>query len=296
MGCPYEADILAERVGKYPRRTFREALERYANEISVKKEGEDHERKRIAAFIQNFPDLVNKQFAEVKPNDIAKWRDTRLSEVSSGSVRREANLFSNVFTIGKKEWRWCGESPFADIEKPRDNPSRKRRVSPWEIKRICRQLGYVTGRIETKTQEVALAFLISLRTGMRAGEVLRIDDKTADLVSRVITVKHKTQYLTGEERKIPITAKTVRLIDYLKARGKYFTVSNASRSALFRKARIAQGIDNLRFHDARAEGITRFSRKVDVLTLAKISGHKDLKILLNTYYRETPEDIAKRLT
>jgi len=33
----------------------------------------------------------------------------------------------------------------------------------------------------------------------------------------------------------------------------------------------------------------------DVMTLARISRHKDLRILLNTYYRESAEDIAARL-
>ncbi|MBL3575740.1 hypothetical protein JMK10_16285 [Rhodovulum sulfidophilum] len=41
--------------------------------------------------------------------------------------------------------------------------------------------------------------------------------------------------------------------------------------------------------------LTRLSAKVDALTLAKISGHRDLSILLNAYYRETAADIAKKL-
>jgi integrase len=36
-------------------------------------------------------------------------------------------------------------------------------------------------------------------------------------------------------------------------------------------------------------------KTVDVMTLAKISGHKDLSILQNTYYRESAEDIAARI-
>lgn len=31
------------------------------------------------------------------------------------------------------------------------------------------------------------------------------------------------------------------------------------------------------------------------MTLAKISGHRDLRILLNTYYREDAASIARRL-
>lgn len=54
-------------------------------------------------------------------------------------------------------------------------------------------------------------------------------------------------------------------------------------------------IEDLHFHDSRAEALTRLARKVDVMTLARISGHKDLRVLLETYYRESAADIAKRL-
>ena len=43
-----------------------------------------------------------------------------------------------------------------------------------------------------------------------------------------------------------------------------------------------------------AEALTRMSRRVDILTLQKISGHIDIGQLAY-YYRETPADIAKRL-
>jgi len=43
-----------------------------------------------------------------------------------------------------------------------------------------------------------------------------------------------------------------------------------------------------------AEALTRLSRKVDILTLQRISGHIDIN-QLSAYYRETPADIAKRL-
>ena len=37
------------------------------------------------------------------------------------------------------------------------------------------------------------------------------------------------------------------------------------------------------------------AREVDVMTLARISGRADLKMLLAVYYRETAEQIAARL-
>ncbi|OYD78330.1 UNVERIFIED_ORG: phage integrase family protein [Burkholderia sp. CF145] len=48
-------------------------------------------------------------------------------------------------------------------------------------------------------------------------------------------------------------------------------------------------IKEIHFHDSRVEALTRLARSVDVMALAKISGHKDLAILQNTHYREAPK-------
>jgi len=64
---------------------------------------------------------------------------------------------------------------------------------------------------------------------------------------------------------------------------------------VFRRARDNCGIQDLHFHDTRREALTRLSKKVPVEVLAKISGHRDLRILLNVYYRPDMADIAKML-
>ncbi len=66
-------------------------------------------------------------------------------------------------------------------------------------------------------------------------------------------------------------------------------------SALFSRLLSELLIDGLTFHDARATALTLLSRRMDVLTLSRISRHRDLRILSNTYYRETAESIARRI-
>lgn len=44
-----------------------------------------------------------------------------------------------------------------------------------------------------------------------------------------------------------------------------------------------------------AQAAALLSRRMDVLTLARISRHKDLKILMAHYYRESAEQIAARI-
>jgi integrase len=210
-------------------------------------------------------------------------------------VQRDVNVLSNVFTIARDEWKWINDTPFRGFNAPGDNPPRIRRIQPTEIRRLLRHLGYVVGaHPASKSAQTGFAFLISLRTGMRAGEILALNKSRVDLPKRLASVPHKTEHLTGRPRIVPLSKHAIRLLAPFQ-RGFEWTVTSASLDALFRKARESLLIHDLHFHDARADALTRFARKVDVMQLARISGHKDLRILMDHYYRVTPAEIAGRL-
>lgn len=291
-----EAELLAVKRGAFPRKTLADAMDRYVDEVSATKRGEKYERLRIEAWKRDFPKLVAMQLTEVDTPHIGAWRDARLKTVSTGSVLRESNLLRNIFSVARDEWKWCGHAPFKGLRMPQENAARERRIAPGEVKMLVRWLGYRTGqKPRTKQQEVALAFLLALRTAMRAGELLSLSGANVDLVKRVARVHHKTEHLTGRMREVPLSRAAVRLLTPVMGKGPVFSISSASLDTLFRKARDSLGIKGLRFHDTRGEALTRFARRVDALTLAKISGHKDLRILMDHYYRETAADIAARL-
>ena len=54
------------------------------------------------------------------------------------------------------------------------------------------------------------------------------------------------------------------------------------------------GATTTRPTDPGDEATSRLSKKVDVLTLAKITGHKDLNMLM-VYYDEDMSEVAKRI-
>lgn len=60
----------------------------------------------------------------------------------------------------------------------------------------------------------------------------------------------------------------------------------------FRKAKC--GLSEIKFHDTRHEAITRLvnNQKLPVEVLAKVTGHKNIKVLVNTYYNPDVDDIA----
>ena len=72
------------------------------------------------------------------------------------------------------------------------------------------------------------------------------------------------------------------------------TVRSATASSLFKKACKKAGVENLRFHDTRHEGLTRLAQKIGVLDLARVVGHRDTRSLM-VYYNPTATEIADRL-
>jgi integrase len=289
------------------RHTVAEMLRRYGEEVSITKRGARAEQLRLAAFVRDFPTLAELTLAEFKTPHLAQWRDARLKDregpdgktikkVSPAAVSRDINLIRNAFKIAREEWHWMEHNPFKGFRLPPEAAPRTRRISWREVKTIVRWLGHRPGVAPvSKSQEVALAFLVALRSAMRVSEILSLGRGTLDMKKRVATVSHKMEYLTGKPRQVPLTRQAIRLLRPVAERERCFTVTADSLDALFRKAKKSIGIADLHFHDSRAEALTRLSRRVDVMTLAKISGHKDLRILQEVYYRESPEDIAARL-
>ena len=299
-----EAAILSGARGEYPRRTLAEAVERYRREVTDSKTASTSraDNLRFDAWLRDFPELANKVLHEITADDLANWRDARLKQVSGSSVLREAQQYRPVWTIAVKQWKWAPKSPWQEIRLPAKAHARRRTGGWTEIRRMLRSAG-ASPRVSPSTpqQQAAWAMLVALHTAMRSGEILRMSRSTVDLKRKVYELpKHKTEALIGA-RRVPLTSRAVRLLRVLEAqaqregRDAYFTISDASRDVLYRKLRDRTMIEGLRFHDLRATALTLLSKRVDVMTLARISGHVDINELFNTYYRETAEDIAARI-
>lgn len=276
--------------------TLADLMERYIETVMPAKRGGELEARQARAFLRDFAWLADKRLADLDTPDFARWRDERLRTVSDATVLRNLNWLRHAFRLAREEWRWMTGNPLQGLRIPKNPAPRTRRVSPAEVRALCRILDYRPGKApQTKSQEVALAFMVGLRSGMRAGEILSLGSPNLDLRRRVASAAHKTQHLTGKPRDVPLTRHAARLLAPVADRERCFTISSAVLDTLFRKARDRLLIEDLHFHDSRAEALTRLARKVDVMTLAKISGHKDLRILQNAYFRETAEQIAARI-
>lgn len=286
-----EADIIAGKAGKVPDKPFSALLEKYRDEVSITKRGERWERLRLELIMRD--PLAGVRLNEISERDIAEWRDRRLKVVSEASVRREWNLLSHACSVAVKEWKWLTVNPMKGVRRPEAPPARDRLLSCWEIEAIITALGFEDDvKPDTVSACVAYALLFALETGMRCGEICDLGwDDVAESVAEVR--KGKTRAAT---RRVPLSPYARELIAAMRGMDKnsVFGLKTSQVDALFRKARDRCEIDGLHFHDSRATAITRLASKLDVLSLARMIGHRDIK-MLQVYYRESAEDMAGRL-
>jgi integrase len=86
---------------------------------------------------------------------------------TGGSVNRKLDVISSMYTTFKREWGYPVENPVLSIRRPKRSEPRDRRLSDVEIDKLLK--GNRTSPMMKSIIE------ISLETGMRLSEILRID-------------------------------------------------------------------------------------------------------------------------
>ncbi|MFT4190749.1 MAG: hypothetical protein QM617_04390 [Comamonas sp.] len=152
-------------------KTLKDAVDRYMDEVTPTKRGENFENTRLLAFLRDplFPS--KKLIGEVGTDDLARWRDGWQARVKPGTVLREITIVTHLFDVARREWRWISVNPVDDMHRPPKPAHRERVISGSEIRRMLRVMGWSRHKpVRSAGQAVAACFLGALQTGMRAGE------------------------------------------------------------------------------------------------------------------------------
>jgi len=275
--------------------TLLECLERYSNEIVPLKKGWAQDLSRIRV-LKKHP-LSKSYMSNIRGSDIAAFRDQMLRDQKSPStVVKYLAIISHLFNIARKEWDMESlANPVELIRKPVVNNARSRRLEKQEEERLlraCRAQGNVW---------LEPLIILAIETAMRKGELLGLRWNDLDFKDRVAYLrdtKNKT------DREVPLSSKAIKTLKDLprSINGAVFcTTSYATRKAFGKvcdNATNTEGelapIINLTFHDLRHEAVSRLAELYQAQDLAKITGHKDLKMLLR-YYHPRGKDLAKKL-
>ncbi|KAA3633997.1 MAG: site-specific integrase [Bacteroidetes bacterium] len=285
---------MERRAGKHGKilttNTLGDAMEKFSNEISPTHKGERWEQIRLRKLKRD--PIAHILLSKLTTQDLQNWIERQ--QTASASIRRELNLIQSVLRHCRTTWRWMHDDITKDLIKPPPSRHRNRRIWPDEESAIVAQLGYKEDSpLRTNRQKLAVAFLFALETGMRQGEIWKMDWKYINQPKRFVTLPDTKN---GSSREVPLSSRALVLLDKLtpKEEGLVFSSKQESASAEFRKAVKKCNIENLRFHDTRHEACTRLAKKYNVAQLAKVIGHKNLNSL-QIYHNPTGEELARLL-
>lgn len=303
--------------------TFGALLEKYRDTETPKKKGARSETLRINRLIRT--PIAEIVLNKLSRHDFQSLIQERLATpaptggfISPATVIREFTTISAVisYAIGLD---LIETSPLKGVELPKAPEHRERVATEEEIEAIKVSAGWDgISAPDSNVQLVALAFIFSCRTGMRSGEILAIEPSWID--GHVIHLP-KEATKTASRRDVALNDEALRLLNLAISCKKdrspkiFSTLNSANRDALWRRIRDRAGLgpvldsegnvikEGLNFHDGRATFATWAASpdpktgapRLDVLALARQTGHKDLK-MLQRYYRASAEDIAKRLS
>lgn len=273
----------------YESLSFGDILQRYLAEVTPTKKSAAKEILRLNSFMRDFSKISDKPIEHLNRRDVALWRDARLRTVAPGSVNREWNTLSAAYTHAVKVWGLSlPENPFRQVARPKSSPPREQRITPDEVQVILEALHYDGQRRPQQARErVAWCFLFAIETAMRAGEILKLQPD--DIGERTATLRDTKN---GTDRTVPLSREARRLLTLVDLP---LPVSSASLDALFRRYRPAS-LRHIHFHDTRHEALSRMAKKIhNPMDLAKISGHKDVNILMNVYYNPDDSHLADLL-
>jgi integrase len=293
------------------RTTLREALERYAREITPRKKGASVELRRIEAWKRHC--LALRTLASLRGKDFADYVAERQSQsIGANTIRLELTLISHLFVVASTAWGMESlRNPVdaARTARPKLPSGRERRLMAGEEERL---LAAARDFEHSRTTAGPIASLIgfALETAMRRGELAAMRWDHLDRHKRVLSVPEAKN---GTPRGVPLSS---HALDILTARprridGQVWGLRQDSITQAFgevvRKARIQYEeacmltgvkadpgfLKNLRFHDLRHEAVTRlFERGLNPMQVAAISGHKTLQMLKRYTHLRAEELVA----
>lgn len=273
--------------------TLRQAIERYAEEVTPQKRSAAQEKPRLMAMARS--NLAAYSLANLSAKEVARWRDERLKEVSGATVHRNLAILRHVIQIARKEWGIALHSnPVSGITLPKVSNARERRISTEE------ETALLAACEQSRGDYLADVIGLALETGMRQSEIVGLEWQYIDLPKRVA---HLPITKNGSSRNVPLSPKAVGILETRPAEvtnglrtGRVFEgVTPEAVKRAFIRATSRAGLTDLRFHDLRHEATSRlFEKGFQMMEVATITGHKTLS-MLKRYTHLSAEELAKRL-
>ena len=264
---------------------FKDLIQQYLKEVTPTLRGAPEDTYRLRKMMRNPIGELN--LAELTPNKIANYRDERLKEIKPNTVIRELAYISSMINHARREWGLGVINPVAQIKKPSQPQGRERVLTDAEMERILCELAKINPFLSSLCE-------FALETAMRRGELMSLLWVNVDFKKCIVFLPITKN---GNSRSVPLSLKAIKILKDLPRdiEGRVFPLNKQTVSILFLRAVRRSGIENFHFHDLRHMALTNLSSKfTNILELAAISGHKELR-MLQRYVHIKAEDLVKKL-
>lgn len=254
--------------------------------------------------------LANRPIASIKNSDLIRIRDEWTGQIKPATIVRRFALLSHLYTVAIKDWLWSylEVNPVQMIRKPSVRNERNRRLynqirilgsNPIECP--LTEADWIIR--ETKSETLPTIIVIALETAMRRSEITSIKRDHIDFNQGTIFIPESKN---GESRMVPLSPiarhALIRYLSLNNHTNRIFQISPTAVTRAFIRARRKaiktyailcdrKGqapneniLDDLRFHDLRHEATSRLATVYEMHELAKITGHRDTRMLLRYYH------------
>ncbi|MDE2314729.1 MAG: site-specific integrase [Elusimicrobia bacterium] len=224
--------------------------------------------KKLKAYFSDKP------LAQILPQDIEGYKASRKNFVMEATINRELAVLKTIFTKAVL-WGYASRNPVKEI-------------SLFKEERIPIRILTTEARrkmLEKSSEMLRPILLMALKTGMRQGEILKLQWKDVDLVHETISVTHtKAKKL----RQIPIHPELRETLAKL-PRKTALVFSNKFGQRYHRNGMVREAFEALKaeldmpdltFHMLRHNFASELIAKgADVRTVQEYMGHSSLKML-----------------
>lgn len=290
--------------------------------LASRKNASDDLRRLRVNFIGIFGD---KKLTDIHVLDLEKWCSKRLSQgIMAATINRDMTILKAAFSKAVV-WQLIKENPLTQWRPLKvDSQPKVRYLEEEEEKRLRKSLetreveikvkrssgnvwrserGYELRQDLTKQKFVDYLkpmVLLSLNTGIRKGECLKLKWENVDFTQEMLTIVGEDAK-SAKTRHIPLNREALMVLTewrkqtcsnvfvFLGKEGNAYTTVKKSWCTLLKKA----DIKNFRWHDIRHHFASKLvMRGVDLNTVRELLGHSDLTMTLR-YAHLAPEHKAK---
>jgi integrase len=268
------SEYAARARGDTPRHRYKEAMERFFSEATLKPGTALVYRNSHKAFA---PFAQGRYLDEIGRRILGDFVSARKSAgISDSTIRSNLAYVSSLCAMAVR-WGWLGTNPVTAFDKRSLKTSRRTRfLTPSELGRL----------LVTTAPHIRPAIVLAIETGVRKEELFSLTLERIDLARREIILDMTK---SGVPRRVPLSDKAIAVIRGLLERRR-----TSESPYLFRKvdgtrfvdmkngfdaARKRAGLNDLRWHDLRHTFASWFVQAGgDLYHLSRILGHHSVQM------------------